>query len=160
MADLERTYTIPLRKQIIKVVRYQRSKKAVTGVIEFMMRHMKQPDKKKIKVGQALNLHIWKHGIKNPPPRVKVTAVKNSEGIVTVELFGAPKTSAKKTNSKKALEAELDAKLKEKITPATGDEKVIDTTAEEVAEEKPKHTAHKAAEHTEKKKPAHKKKEE
>src|SRR3989344_316025 len=119
---LERTYTINLRSEIIKVAPYQRSKKAITGIVAFISRHMKQPDENKIRIGQHLNLNVWKHGIRNPPVRVKVTAIKDDSGIVKVELFGAPKevkVDEKSKKETKSLEKELEQKLSEKVEPKT-----------------------------------------
>lgn len=86
MANLERTYTIPLRKEWLKVSRYKRAKKAVKGVLTFLQKHMKSQD---VRLGRLLNVELWKHGIRNPPSRVKVTAVKDDKNVVRAELFGA-----------------------------------------------------------------------
>jgi len=82
---LERTYIIPLRKEWLKAQRYKRAKKAVKAVKEFLEQHMKSED---VRLLPELNCHIWRHGIKNPPCRVKVTTVKTDEGIVYGQLFG------------------------------------------------------------------------
>ncbi len=93
MANLERIYTIPLRKEWLKVSRYKRAKKAVKGVLTFLQKHMKSED---VRLGRLLNVELWKHGIRNPPSRVKVTAVKDDKNVVRAELFGA-KTDKKET---------------------------------------------------------------
>lgn len=84
---MERTYIIPLRKELLKKPRHVRAKKAVTSVKAFIGRHMKV-EPKQLLMGSQLNLALWKHGIKNPPTKVKVTAKKDKDGQVTVELFG------------------------------------------------------------------------
>lgn len=84
---MERTYTIPLRKQWRKTVRYRRAKKTVRAIREFLQRHMKGSD---VKIGPFLNEEVWKHGMKNPPSRIRVNAYKNPEGMVLAELFGKP----------------------------------------------------------------------
>jgi large subunit ribosomal protein L31e len=94
---LERTYTIPLRRGWLKAPRYRRAKKAVNTVKEFLVRHMKSED---VRLGTYLNLEIWKHGMKNPPSRVKVNVSKDDKGIVRAELFGAPKVEEKKEEEK------------------------------------------------------------
>lgn len=100
MATLERTYTIPLRKEWLKVQRYKRAKKAVKGVLLFLQRHMKSED---VRLGRFLNLELWKHGIRNPPSRVKVTVSKDDKGVVRAELFGAP-VEKKEVKSEKKVE--------------------------------------------------------
>jgi large subunit ribosomal protein L31e len=84
---LERKYTINVRHDIIRVPQYKRAKKAITGIREFLVRHMKSDN---IKIGKYLNLKVWEHGIKNPAIRYKIIAKKDEEGKVTAEIEGAP----------------------------------------------------------------------
>ena len=49
----------------------------------------------KILLSTSLNNELWKHGIKNPPHHVKVTAIKDKEGVVHAELFGEKKAEPK-----------------------------------------------------------------
>ncbi len=100
MAASERTYTIPLRKGVMKSMPYKRAKKAVSIIKKFIIKNSKSSD---VKIGKHLNLKIWAHGIKNVPCRVKVDASKDDKGTVTVELFGAPK-EIKKEEGKKGKE--------------------------------------------------------
>ena len=85
MADLERQYNIPLRKGFMKTPRYKRAKKAIATLKLFLNRHMKSD---KVLIGKNLNQKIWERGIKNPPHHVKITAVKDNEGVVKAELEG------------------------------------------------------------------------
>jgi large subunit ribosomal protein L31e len=105
---LERTYTIPLRKGWLKAARYRRAKKAVNTVKEFLVRHMKSDD---VRLGTHLNLEIWKHGMKNPPSRVKVNVSKDDKGVVRAELFGAPKFEEKKAEEKKGIVKKIAEKV-------------------------------------------------
>lgn len=84
---LEREYIIPLRKKTQIVPRYKKTNKAVKTVKEFLARHMKIRDRdlNKIKINRYLNEALWARGIKNPPLRIKVKAIKEGE-IVRVEL--------------------------------------------------------------------------
>ena len=95
---LERTYTIPLRKEYMKVARWKKTKKAVSAVREFLSKHMKSED---IKLGKALNEKLWQHGIRNPPHHVKVSVSKDEKGVVKAELFGVQKKEEDKKDSKK-----------------------------------------------------------
>lgn len=90
---LEREYIINLRHEITKAPRYRKAEKAVTAVREFLIRHMKiyDKDKDKIKLSKWLNEYLWKRGIRNPPIRIKVKAVKFDDGIVEAELAELPK---------------------------------------------------------------------
>ncbi|MFT4311368.1 MAG: 50S ribosomal protein L31e [Candidatus Woesearchaeota archaeon] len=81
---MERSYTIPIRRDFVKVPRYYRAKRAVKAVINFISKHMKTDD---VRVGKNLNEFIWSRGIRNPPGKVKVVA-KKIDDYVTVELEG------------------------------------------------------------------------
>lgn len=105
---LERTYTIPLRKEILKKPKHKRAKKAVTAVKKFLTRHMKVEDPKKLLIGRELNKKIWEHGIKNPPTKVRVTATKDDEGIVRVELEGVKFVDRKKEKKEEKPETAID----------------------------------------------------
>lgn len=90
----ERIYIIPLRREFLKAPNYKRSKKAISAIRTFLIRHMKAEE---VKIGKYLNLEIFKHGRKNPPSRIKVKAVKDKIKIkdkevevVKVELVNAP----------------------------------------------------------------------
>jgi large subunit ribosomal protein L31e len=106
MADLERTYTIPLRSEWLKTPRHRRAKKATKALREFLQKHMKTDD---VKIGKHLNEKLWKHGIKNPPCKVKVTVIKKDD-IAKAELFGN-----KYEEEIKAEEVKEDAKGLDKV---------------------------------------------
>jgi len=82
-ASNERVYTIPLRRKTIKIAKYKRSPKAMRVIREFLQRHMKSDD---IKIDKKVNEYIWNQGIKHPPSKVKVKAIKNEAGQVKVTL--------------------------------------------------------------------------
>ncbi len=86
---IERTYVIPLRSEWLKIPKYKRAKKAVNSVKSFLVKHMKV-EEENIKLGIALNLELWKHGIKNPPHKIKVNVQKDDKGVLKVQLFGVP----------------------------------------------------------------------
>ncbi|MBS3123292.1 50S ribosomal protein L31e [Candidatus Woesearchaeota archaeon] len=112
-AIAERTYTIPLRKEFLKVPKWRRTEKALVAVREFLQKHMKSED---VKIGPSINEYVWKHGIRNPPSRVKVNTSKDDKGVVKAELFGEKNKEEKlaKNNKadKKAAKKIKDAKVK------------------------------------------------
>ena len=120
MAKLERIYTIPLRREFNKVPNYRRTRKAVIAVRKFLQKHMKCDD---VRIGKYLNLELWKHGKKNPPPRIKVKAIKDKEKIkdkeieiVRVELPNIPIEKMKRKEEKrKKLEQKVEAISKEEV---------------------------------------------
>ncbi len=79
---MERVYTIPLR-DVKKVPRTIRSPKAIRLIREFMERHMKSDD---IIIDSSVNEIIWERGIQKTPPKIKVKAIKDEDGTVSVTL--------------------------------------------------------------------------
>jgi large subunit ribosomal protein L31e len=133
---LERTYVIPLSRELLKVPYYRKAKKAGRVVRAFLEKHMKSDD---VKIGRLLNMKLWENGIKNPPKNIKVTAVKDASGTVKAELFGAvekvreskikPKAGEKKEED--AATKALEAKLEQKDEKA---EKAAETEKEDIKE--------------------------
>ena len=141
---IERTYTVPLRSGFRNAPKYYRTNKAMSTLRAFLVRHMKVSDDQ-IKIGQYLNEELWRHGIKNPPPRITITVKKTDDGIVTAELEGK---TYKETLRPMAREEQPQG-LKEKLTAAVGkkEDKEEPTESEEAPEAKPK-KAKKAAKKT------------
>ena len=143
MSDIERTYNIPLRSSWLKAPMYRRSKKAVNTIKLFLVKHMKC---KKINLGQKLNEFVWKHGIKNPPARVKVNVrktKKDDEDIVYAELYGEKLSFPEKPKEKKGLAEKLGFKEEtaEQKSETIKEEKVevkVDAKKERLNEEKKK----------------------
>jgi len=81
MAD-EKIFIIPLRKSVNKKPLYQRAKKAVTTIREYIRRHMKV---KEVKIGPNLNSKIWERGSRHPPGKIKVKSIIE-DGKALVEL--------------------------------------------------------------------------
>ncbi len=78
----ERIYTVPLQ-DAWKVPRWRRTPKAMKVLRGFILRHMKPET---IKLTPELNERLWYRGMENPPRRIRVRAVKDDEGEVTVYL--------------------------------------------------------------------------
>ena len=88
---IERVYTVPLRKEFQRAPRWRRTKRAVSALRSFLEKHMKSDD---VKLSIEVNQEMWKHGIKNPPGKIKVKVTKDAEGIVKADLFGSEKKQA------------------------------------------------------------------
>ena len=88
---IEKEYIIPLRRKWIKVPRYKRANKAIKIIKEFLARHMKIRDRdlNKIKLDKYLNEFVWIRGIRKPPIKIKVRAIKEGD-IVKAELSEMP----------------------------------------------------------------------
>jgi len=136
---LEREYVIPLRRKVKHAVRYKKTPKAIRTIKEFLVKHMKVYDRdlKKIKIDGFLNEAIWGRGIKNPPHKIKVKAVKEGD-IVRAELVDYPtKLKFKKLRLIKRDQTAQDTLDKKKKIPKV-DEKIEGKTDEEKKEEKEK----------------------
>lgn len=95
---VERTYNVPLRKEYMKAPRWNRTKKAVIALRQFLAKHMKSEN---VLLSKELNEEMWKHGIQNPPHHVKVNVVKDDKGVVKADLFAVEKPASKKTPAEK-----------------------------------------------------------
>lgn len=113
----EQEYVIPLRGKFRHVARYKKTPKAVKTIKEFLARHMKIYDRdlNKIKLSKEVNEFLWARGIKNPPHKVKVKAVKKGE-IVNVELVDIPNKIKFKKLREEKVEKEALAKVESKKT--------------------------------------------
>ena len=111
---MERTYIIPLRKELAKVPPSKKAKRAVTAVKSFLMRHMHADE---VGIGAELNEYLWSRGIENPPHKVEVS-VKQENGVTFANLVGksltAKKVEVKKTEPDKNLLEKQIEKLKGK----------------------------------------------
>ena len=101
----EKIYTVPLRREFLKVARYNRSKKAMKALKEFLKKHLKED----VKIGKYLNERIGKSR-KNPPGKIKIR-LEGEKGKYKAELINAPREEIKEEKKKGRIE-----KLKEKIT--------------------------------------------
>lgn len=143
--ELEREYIVPLRKGWLKVPEYKRANKAVKTLKEFIAQHMKVYDRdlRKIKVEKDLNNEIRFKGMRKPPARIKVKAIKYDNGIVRVELVDIPI----KIKFKRLIEEKKKLKLEKKVKKPEepGDKEGAKTLAseEEIEETKEKEAASK-----------------
>ena len=170
MAD-ERTYVIPLRKAILRVPLYTRTKRAMSEIRIFLKRHLKTEN---VKIGRYLNERMWEHSIKHPPTKITVNAAVDEDGIGWAELVGKPlfppkkekkgKEEEKAEETKPAAEkAEEKPKAEEKKPKAAKSLSEADSRKKMVAEfEEEEANAAPAGEETKpdvpaEKKPAHKK---
>lgn len=142
--ELEREYNVPLRKGWLKVPKYKRGAKAVKTLKEFLVRHMKVYDRdlRKIKLDILLNNEIRFRGMKKPPAKIKVKAVKYDDGIVEATLVTLPKhiefelarkAKAEAENNKKTNEKKVVEKEETKVKPEVKKEKEEDKEKEEAS---------------------------
>lgn len=112
--EIKRVYNVPLRKGWLKAPRWNRTKKAVKTLKKFLARHMKV-EIENVYIGKHLNERLWQDGIKRPPHHVKLTVIKDKDGMVKAELEGFDYKDEKK--EKKEEKSAL-GKAVDKITGA------------------------------------------
>ncbi|MEM3030953.1 MAG: 50S ribosomal protein L31e [Candidatus Micrarchaeia archaeon] len=76
--ELERIYTIPLRKAFAKSG-VGRGRRAVALVRTFLSRHLKAA---RVLIEGGLNRLLLARGLKKPPRRIRVLARRDKEGVV------------------------------------------------------------------------------
>jgi len=139
--NIEREYIIPLRRRWKIVPRYQRTNKAVKAIKEFLVRHMKIRDRdlSKIKIDKYLNEILWQRGIKNPPAKIKVLAVKEGD-IVKVSAVELPENikfkKLRKERIKEIAKQIAEKKKEEKKTEEVETPKVEETGEKREEQEK------------------------
>ena len=110
-STFEREYTIPLRKGFRQIVSHKKTPRAVREIFAYLKRHTKAEN---IKLGMHLNEHLWQHGSKNPPAKVKVHVVVK-DGVATAELVGKTFKEAVKSQDKKKEPQNLKEKIEAKL---------------------------------------------
>jgi large subunit ribosomal protein L31e len=78
----EQIYIIPLR-DVQHTPRWERGKRSMKAIRDFLARHMKSED---IKLAQSINEAVWERGSHKPPSRIRVRAMKFEDGQVQAEL--------------------------------------------------------------------------
>lgn len=126
---IEREYTVPLREKCRSVPRYKKANKAIKTIKEFVARHMKIYDRdlNKVKIDRSLNEMVWLRGIRKPPAKIKIKAIKEGDivRVEAVDIFD-------KIKFKKEREEKREKKALDKI----GKKKVVEEKDEKPAEEK------------------------
>jgi len=88
----EKFYTIPLRRAWISP-RKKRAPRAMRILKSFVKKHMKlrteaegEEEAERLVVSSEVNEKIWGRGIEKPPRKIRVRAVKDKEGVITIYL--------------------------------------------------------------------------
>ncbi len=128
---VEREYVIPLREKVRVVPRYKKTNKAIKTIKEFLVRHMKIRDRdlKKIKLNRFVNEMVWNRGIKKPPIKIKVKAIREGE-IVKVSLLDMPRKLKLREEREKKFKQGLETKPKKET------EKIKEDVKKELDENK------------------------
>lgn len=140
--EVAKEFVIPLREKCRVVPTYKKTNKAVKTIKEFLVRHMKIRDRdlNKVKLDVHLNEFLWERGIKYPPHKVKVKAIKEGENV-RVELSDIPKKIEQKKARKEKLESKAMAIAEKKKAEAKPKEKKSEEEDEKKEDEKEKKAA-------------------
>jgi large subunit ribosomal protein L31e len=77
----EQIYVIPL-DDVKHTPRWERSKRSVKAVRDFLAQHMKSDD---IRLDPGISRKLWERGAQRPPSRIRVRAMKFEDGQVQAE---------------------------------------------------------------------------
>lgn len=134
--DIERIYTIPLRKEWLKEPRSKRTNRSVRTVREFVKRHTKAEN---IRISKGVNELLFSRGFKKPPAKIRIEVRGNREKV-SVKLPGEV-IIEKKKEAKKGVAAGLRERLagkteeeKKEILKSAIQKKVEDETTKEKVE--------------------------
>ena len=149
----ERVFTIPLRKAFV-TEQTNRGWKAMDITRAFLERHMDGT----AKIGKSINESVWARGIRKPPRRIRVHAIRekiDDENVIFAELVG---TEIMKPTAEEIKKKEQKEKGKEKKIKEERKERKSKSEAEKIKEEKEasvaRETVEVKAERTETKFPA------
>lgn len=88
----EKIYTIPLR-DAWRSPRKHRTPRAIRLIRSFIQRHMKvglkaglEEEEGRLIISNEVNEWVWRRGIEKPPRKIRVRAIKDRDGNVTVYL--------------------------------------------------------------------------
>src|SRR5258706_9929788 len=123
--ELERIYTIPLRKTKSSP-RNHRTDRAVRAVKAYLEHHMKATD---VWIDTTVNEKLWARGMYQIPSRIRVRALKFDDGVVEVTLPEADVSTSVRESMKKKREEKAEEKDKKAAKKEKGDKK--DEKAEE-----------------------------
>lgn len=128
MAELKREYVIPLRRKTRFAPKWRRSKKAMSVLKEFIVKHMKTDN---VIICPELNEKIWERGIKNPPGKVSVIALKTQISGVEKTLVNLIEVGVDKHLGMYATqEAQMTETVEDEIKSNSKSETKVDKTAE------------------------------
>ncbi|MBN2042490.1 MAG: 60S ribosomal protein L31 [Candidatus Aenigmarchaeota archaeon] len=142
-SDIDRVYTINLRKSWVNYSRSRRTKKSINTIREFLQKHTKSAE---VKLSKGINEFVMSRGFRKPPGKISIE-VKGDFASVQAKLPG--EVIAKKTQEKKGGIAGLRDRLSGKESPVTKEDlkkAVEEKVAEETTEEKVKEIAKKVEE--------------
>ncbi|MBT4577040.1 hypothetical protein HOB91_01800 [Candidatus Woesearchaeota archaeon] len=143
MKGTEAEYIIPLRKEVMKVAKYDRTKKAVIAIRQYLQKHTKS---KNVLLGKQINKKLQSGGRKNVVSKIHVKVIKDEDNY-RAELIGHPieLSKDKEDKNKKAEKPKVEAKKEVTEKPVAKEEakaetktvkKVVKKVAKKVEEKK------------------------
>lgn len=142
--SLSREYTIPLRTFWFRVPRYDRTRRVVKGIKEFIAHHMKVTDRDitKVKLDVLFNNEVWYRGRASPPSKITVKATKAGELVqVTFVKDPAHVAFARVKHAKLHKVVEKKEEKKEDVKPVQTSEQKKEEQEKEQASAQAKQTA-------------------
>jgi ribosomal protein L31E len=125
MKGTEAEYIIPLRKEVMKVAKYDRTKKAVIAIRQYLQKHTKS---KNVLLGKQINKKLQSGGRKNVVSKIHVKVIKDEDNY-RAELIGHPieLSKDKEDKNKKAEKPKVEAKKEVTEKPVAKEEAKAET---------------------------------
>ena len=125
MKGTEAEYIIPLRKEVMKVAKYDRTKKAVIAIRQYLQ---KQTKSKNVLLGKQINKKLQSGGRKNVVSKIHVKVIKDEDNY-RAELIGHPieLSKDKEDKNKKAEKPKVEAKKEVTEKPVAKEEAKAET---------------------------------
>ncbi len=76
---------VPLRKAW-SITRYKRAPRAIQIIKNEVVRHLKVTEEEEVWIDPAVNEHIWKRGIENPPRKIRLQVTRHDEPDIPIEV--------------------------------------------------------------------------
>ena len=125
MKGTEAEYIIPLRNEVMKVAKYDRTKKAVIAIRQYLQKHTKS---KNVLLGKQINKKLQSGGRKNVVSKIHVKVIKDEDNY-RAELIGHPieLSKDKEDKNKKAEKPKVEAKKEVTEKPVAKEEAKAET---------------------------------
>ena len=76
---------VPLRNAW-NITRYKRAPRAVQIIKNEVVKHLKVSEEETEWIDPAVNEHIWKRGIENPPRKIRLQVTRHDEPDIPIEV--------------------------------------------------------------------------
>lgn len=124
----EQIMNVPLRKEYLKAPRWNRTKKAVIALRQYIAKKTRV-EPKNVKIGLFVNELMWEKGIQKPPHHVQVKVLKENDVVYAEhpdyfdDFYKMLKKEKEEKDKKQEAKEEQNVEETEKVDEAEEDKK-------------------------------------